>query len=147
VALLGIGGSGPQSQARTRQYSAAQACLLTGSDGVSGKPAATVWAGMEDASRATSAMVTFLPVAGPATAAHAVPYANSLIEQHCNVIVGVGTAETSALSQSAARAKGITFVLVGSTTVVSTAANLRAVGLSADTRSQVAEELGSLLNG
>jgi basic membrane lipoprotein Med (substrate-binding protein (PBP1-ABC) superfamily) len=152
LALLGIGvalllrPSSPQASARARQYTASQACLLTDSRGIADSLAATVWAGMEDASLATHAKVTYLSTDGPATTANAIPYANSLIERRCNVILAIGAPQIGALSQIASRTPKAYFVIVGSGTSFATA-NLKTVGLSADTRSQVKQTVESLVNG
>lgn len=143
--VLAACGNSTQTAAATRQYTASQACLLTGSRGISSQPAATVWAGMEDASQATNAKVTYLAVNGPATTDNAIPYANSLIEQHCGLVLAVGTPQTSAISQIAARTPKTNFVIVSSETDFSTA-NLKTVSLAADTRNEVKQEVESLVN-
>lgn len=143
VTLLATGNSQPVP--RARQYTASRACLLTDSHGITAAPAATVWAGMEDASLDTHAKVTYLAANGPATAAHAVPYANSLIEQKCDVILAVGGPQAGAIAQVASRTPATTFVVVGSGTSFATA-NLKTVGLSADTRGQVKQTVESLVN-
>jgi hypothetical protein len=63
---------------RVRQYLAFRACLLTGARGITGGDAAAAWSGMQQASLATRAMVSYLPVLGPATRTTAVPYLASL---------------------------------------------------------------------
>lgn len=141
-----VRGHSPQGPADARQfYSASSVCLLTDSRGITALPASTVWAGLEDASLATHAKVTYLTVNGPATAARAVPYVNSLVEQHCNVIVAAGAPQVSALTEVAARTPKTNFVIVGDSTVFATA-NLKAVGLDSNTRSQVAQAVEALVN-
>jgi basic membrane lipoprotein Med (substrate-binding protein (PBP1-ABC) superfamily) len=143
--VLLVSPASPQAPVRARQYTTSQACLLTDSRGITSPPAATVWAGMEDASLATHAMVTYLSAYGPATAANAIPYANSLIERHCDVVLAVGAPQTGALSQIAPHTPKAYFVIVGSGTNFATA-NLKTVGLSADTRSQVKQTVEALVN-
>lgn len=148
LVLLGIGavallipGSPPT---RARQYTARQACLLTGPQGITEAPATTAWAGMEDASLATRAKVIYLSDYGPATAASAIPYANSLIERHCDVVLAVGAPQASALSQLAPRTPKTQFVIIGDGTKAK-AANLTTVGLSAETRNQVKQTVESFV--
>jgi hypothetical protein len=141
---LGACGSSPQAPPPARQYTAQAACLLTGPGGITATPASTVWAGMQDASRATHAKVTYLAVNGPATTS-AVPYANALIEQHCNVVLAAGAPETSALTQIAPRTPKTYFVIVGNITAFATA-NLKTIGLTPDTRSQVDQTVQALVN-
>ena len=138
AAYLLIGGTSQQpAAARARQYTAAQACLLTDARGITGSQTAPVWQGLEDASLATHAKVTYLATSGPATAANAIPYANSLIQQHCDVILAVGDPETGAAAHIARTAPKTRFVLVGSGTGTTTH-NVTELRLSPSTRGQVA---------
>lgn len=109
--LLAAGGGG--AAPRARQYSASDACLLTDSHGVTGSQAALVWAGMEDASLATHTKVSSLPVFGPETVANAVPYVNTLVQRHCDVVLAVGDTQTAAVEQVAAMNPKVRFVVVG----------------------------------
>jgi basic membrane lipoprotein Med (substrate-binding protein (PBP1-ABC) superfamily) len=142
--LLGSGGSPAQVTAAQRHYTAEQACLLTDSHGIAARPASAVWAGMEDASRATSAKVTYLMVEGPPTTADAIPYANSLIIQHCTVVLAVGAPQTSAISAVAPRTPATAFISIGSDTAFATG-NLKTIGSTADTEAQVKQALEPLL--
>jgi hypothetical protein len=99
--------------ARARVYSAFSACLLTGPRGLADGQVAPVWAGMEEASLATRAKVSYLPVAGPATVGAATPYLGSLVLRRCNVIIAVGVPETAAVSAGSSRFPGTRFVTVG----------------------------------
>lgn len=132
-----VDGTSQPAAARARQYTASQACLLTDAQGISGSQAATVWQGMEDASLSTHAKVTYLSVSGPATAANAIPYANSLIQRHCDVILAVGDPQTGAVMQIAHSTSKTHFVIVGSS-MGSTSGNVTRLSLSPSTRSQVA---------
>ncbi|MEU9399230.1 BMP family ABC transporter substrate-binding protein [Streptomyces sp. NPDC048242] len=97
-----------------RVYRDVDACLLADSRGVApGVPAAPVWAGMQEASRATRARVSFLSAMGPDTQANVVPYVNSLVQEHCSVVVAVGSAEVRAARSVAPHQKGVRFVVVG----------------------------------
>lgn len=144
--ILLVNGNSQQAPVRARQYAASQACLLTDSRGITSPQAATVWAGMEDASLATHAKVTYLSTFGPATAANAIPYANSLIQEHCDVVLAVGAPQTGALWQLAPHTPKAYFVIVGSGTNFVTADNVKTVGLSADTRSQVKQTVETLVS-
>ncbi|HUN30605.1 MAG TPA: hypothetical protein VMU95_01195 [Trebonia sp.] len=145
VALLAGRSSPPQVPTRASQYTATTACLLTDSHGISAAPASTVWAGMEDASAATHAKATYLTVNGPDTAANAIPYANSLIEERCDVVLAVGTPQAGALTQIAIRNPRTSFVIVGNNAVSATA-NLKTISISGDTRSQVEQTVAALVN-
>jgi basic membrane lipoprotein Med (substrate-binding protein (PBP1-ABC) superfamily) len=109
---------------RARVYSESQACLLTGPQGLGDPQAAAVWAGMQDASAKTKTKVSYLQVTGPATVANAVPFATSLIQSKCDVVLGVGAPETGALAQSAGSFPSAHFVILGGT---ATAANVTVV--------------------
>src|SRR5947208_6385650 len=65
--------------------------------GLAGPVASQVWAGMEDASRATSARVSYLAVTGPATQAQAAPFAGTLLVRGCKVVVVSGAVERAAV--------------------------------------------------
>ncbi|THA49426.1 BMP family ABC transporter substrate-binding protein [Streptomyces sp. A1136] len=109
--LSGSDDTSPPS--RARQYTAFSACLLSDEHGVTGSQAAPIWAGMEDASLQTHAKVSSLPVFGPATVGNAVPYVNTLVQRHCDVVVAVGDAQTAAVTQVATQAHKVRFVVVG----------------------------------
>lgn len=97
-----------------RTYRNVDACLLTDSRGVvPGAPAAPAWAGMQDASRATRARVSFLSATGPNTEANVAPYVNSLVQEHCSVVVSVGAVQAQAVRAVAPHQKGVHFVVVG----------------------------------
>jgi hypothetical protein len=110
----GSDGGHSQPPARARVYSAFDACLLIGAHGIADPSAAPVWAGMEDASMATRAKVSYLAVSGPATVGNAVPYLGALLVRHCNVIVAEGAAEQAAVALDAGRNPGVRFVVAGS---------------------------------
>ncbi len=99
--------------ARARVYESVDACLLTGAQGLSDPAAAQAWAGLEAASRATSARVSYLAVTGPATVAAAEPFAGSLLVQGCKVIVASGTAERAAALAEAGQFGSVRFVVTG----------------------------------
>jgi len=86
--------------------------MLTGADGVSGPVAAAAWAGMQGASGASKAMVSYLPVPGQATKATAVPYLASLVQRQCSVIVAVGPAQVAAATAQAARYRRVRFIVI-----------------------------------
>ena len=100
--------------ARARQYVAFSACLLTGPDGLADAPAQAVWSGMQAASSATRAKVTYLAAVGAGeTVGSITPFANSLIQQHCGLVLAVGDMEVRAAQSVAASNAGTDFVLVG----------------------------------
>jgi hypothetical protein len=99
--------------ARARVYTAEQACLLTGAQGISGGQAARVWAGMEAASLRTHAKVSYLAVEGPATEPNALPFLGTLLVRKCGVIVTSGQPEQAAALTDARRFPSVRFVLAG----------------------------------
>jgi hypothetical protein len=99
--------------ARARVYESVDACLLTGAQGLADPDASQVWAGMEDASRATSARVSYLAVTGPATQAEAAPFAGTLLVRGCKVVVASGAAERAAVLADAAQFGSVRFVVEG----------------------------------
>lgn len=118
IVVLMVSESGSKSgralpPARARVYAATQACLLAGARGLADPLADAVWAGMQDASAATDAKVSYLSVSGPATVANALPYAASLLQQKCDVVLGLGGAQIGALQQEAADYDRVRFVLIG----------------------------------
>jgi len=98
---------------RARVYESVDACLLTGPAGLADPVASQVWAGMEDASKATSARVSYLAVTGPATQAEAAPFAGTLLVRGCKVVVASGAAERAAVLAEAARFTSVRFVVEG----------------------------------
>lgn len=116
VIVFALSGGGHTSAgtapSRARQYSAHKACLLTDARGISADRARTVWAGMEDASAATHAKVQYLSTAGPATPANAIPYANTLVQRHCDIIVATGEAQAGALRRLSGSASATRFLVV-----------------------------------
>jgi hypothetical protein len=99
--------------ARARVYESVDACLLTGAQGLADPDASQVWAGMQDASKATSARVSYLAVTGPATQAQAAPFAGTLLVRGCKVVVASGAAERAAVLADAARFSSVRFVVEG----------------------------------
>ncbi|HTU04867.1 MAG TPA: hypothetical protein VMG13_04875 [Trebonia sp.] len=101
---------------RARVYENVDACLLTGAQGLADPAAAQVWAGMEDASRATTARVSYLAVTGPATEAEAAPFVGSLLVRGCRVIVTSGAPEQAAALADAGRFPATRFVVTSPAT-------------------------------
>jgi hypothetical protein len=99
--------------ARARVYESVDACLLTGAQGLADPAAAQAWAGMEDASRATTARVSYLAVTGPATEAEAEPFAGTLLVRGCKVVVASGAPERAAALAEAGRFGSVRFVVTG----------------------------------
>ena len=112
--VLVLGHSGRRlPPARAREYRSVDVCLLTGPAGIMEEQTAAVWSGMQDASLATLVRVSYLPVVGPETAANAQPFAESLIQRRCQVIVAVGEVEVGAVTAEAPKHGDVRFVLVG----------------------------------
>ncbi|MGW2803187.1 BMP family ABC transporter substrate-binding protein [Streptomyces sp. NPDC001269] len=145
VVALSLSGGGDEATPapRARQYTSFAACLLTDAKGVAGPQAAPVWAGMKDASLATHAKASYLAVAGPATEANAQAYANTLIQQRCDLVLAVGEAPVSAVRQLAPRSPKSQFVAVGAGF---TAHNVRFIPAVAGTRTAVAKAMESAVD-
>ncbi len=99
--------------ARARVYENVDACLLTGASGLTDPQTAQVWAGMEQASAATTARVSYLAVTGPATEAEAAPFAGSLLVRGCKVVVAAGAPERAAALADAGQFSSVRFVVTG----------------------------------
>jgi basic membrane lipoprotein Med (substrate-binding protein (PBP1-ABC) superfamily) len=121
LALIAVGavwlswpsGSAIPGASRVRHYDVtARACLLTGSTGLTDPLAAAAWAGLQGASTATSALVSYLPVPAPATGGSAKPYLASLVQRQCGVIVAVGSAQVAAVRSAAASFGQVRFIAV-----------------------------------
>lgn len=140
VAII-AGGPSP-APARARQYTAAQACLLTGSRGITSPQAAPVWAGMEDASLDTHAKVSYLPAYGPANSGNTARYASSLVQRHCDVILAVGTAPVQAIKRIAPRTPKTRFIVIGGTPTIAPGSNFTT---TTGTRGQVKQVLEELI--
>ncbi len=117
---------------RARQYIAFTACLLTGPAGLSDAQATAVWSGMEAASSATRAQVTYLSASpGQAeTVGSVTPFANTLLQQHCGMILAVGPVEVKAVQAVAEANTGEHFVLVGGGSVAGNVTVVPSVGVS-----------------
>jgi hypothetical protein len=110
LVLVLVAGSGPQL--RARQYLAFTACLLTDANGVTRPPAASAWAGMEDASLATHAKVEYQPVMAGGTEGAAQPVLASLVIQQCRVIVATGQAPVAAVVADARQYPSVRFAVI-----------------------------------
>jgi hypothetical protein len=106
-------GSRTLPPARARAYESVDACLLTGSRGLADPAAAQAWAGLEDASKSTTARVSYLAVTGPPTQAAAAPFAGSLLVSGCKVVVASGAAERAAALADAGKFSSVRFVVTG----------------------------------
>ncbi|MFM9448243.1 BMP family ABC transporter substrate-binding protein [Streptomyces acidiscabies] len=114
-----FGGDGEESvsaapDTRAREYRDVDACLLTGEDGIArGTVAATVWDGMQQASKETRARVTYVPVTGEQSADNARPFVNGLVQRQCDVVLAVGTPQVRAAEAAAGQHPSVPFVVVG----------------------------------
>jgi basic membrane lipoprotein Med (substrate-binding protein (PBP1-ABC) superfamily) len=139
--------------ARSRQYIAFTACLLTGPAGVADGTGKVVWSGMQAASAATRAQVTYtaaVPVGGVETVGSVAPFANTMIQQRCDLILAVGTSEVAAVQLVAEANTGSRFVLVGGGAVARNVAVVPlagAAGLSARVATVVEGAVGGQFSG
>jgi basic membrane lipoprotein Med (substrate-binding protein (PBP1-ABC) superfamily) len=100
---------------RAREYRDVDVCLLTGPAGITDPQTAAVWAGLQEASAATRARVSYLAVVGPETQANALPFAQSLIQKDCTVVVAAGSVQAGAAAALARDHRNTRFVLIGGT--------------------------------
>jgi basic membrane lipoprotein Med (substrate-binding protein (PBP1-ABC) superfamily) len=114
---------------RARTYSAYTACLLTGPNGITEAASAPVWAGMESASDATHAQVSYLALQGPQTSSNAADYINALAMRGCTLILTSGTTAGQGAANRAAALPRIDFITVGAP--AGKAANVTAVTATA----------------
>jgi hypothetical protein len=130
---------------RARQYLAFDACLLTGPQGLADPAVAPVWAGMQDASLATHAKVSYLAVTGPQTPGNAQPYANTLLQRQCSLVIGVGQSQVDAV-EAVARTHPTTKFAVETDSPTST--NITALTASTPTtlRAATAAVIKNLVN-
>jgi hypothetical protein len=103
----------PADAPRERRYRNVTACLLTDGEGITGRDAAPVWAGMQEMSLRTLARVQFVAVSGEQTPANAAAYLAGLTQGSCDVVVAVGAAPVGAVAQNAGRSPDVQFVSVG----------------------------------
>jgi hypothetical protein len=127
---------------RARQYLAFDACLLTGAQGLADPDVGPVWAGMQDASLATRAKVSYLAVAGPQTLGNAEPYANTLLQRQCSLVIGVGQSQVDAVEAVAKTHPNALFAVLSATTTVN---NVTAV--APGTPSAVRESTAAMVKG
>jgi basic membrane lipoprotein Med (substrate-binding protein (PBP1-ABC) superfamily) len=98
---------------RARVYAAWRACMVTGASGLSDPQAASVWAGMEQASAKTSAKVSYLTVAGQDTAGNARTYVATAAGEQCSLVIAVGGSQTQAVVAVARQFPRTRFAAVG----------------------------------
>ena len=127
--------------ARARSYTDFQACLLTGERGLADPAAAPLWAGMQRASLATHAKVSYLAVTGPQTRDNALPFLGSLLARHCGVVLAAGQAQRDAVADWARQYPSVKFAVVGG---ISTASNMTVLsGNATAIRGGAASEVSS----
>jgi hypothetical protein len=116
LGVAGCSSSGSHTivDTRVRSYTNYRACLLTGAQGIYGA-AAPAWAGMQSASLATHAQVSYLAVGGPGTKGNALAYVGTEVVQQCDLIIADGAAEQAAVLASSGRFKSTRFAIVAVT--------------------------------
>ncbi|HEV2637974.1 MAG TPA: hypothetical protein VGX23_22690 [Actinocrinis sp.] len=126
--------------ARARVYNTVTICLLTGPLGVAGTDAAPVWAGVTKAADAANGQSQFLSATTtPETVGSVTPFANSLVQQQCALVVAVGPVEVAAVESIAPTDAKTRFLVVGKGTasanvkvVTDTSTNSVAAAVQAD---------------
>lgn len=125
---------------RARVYAAWRACLVTGTSGLSDPQAASVWAGMEQASAKTSAKVSYLAVAGGDTAGNAQTYIATAAGEQCDLVIAVGGPQLQAVVPVASQFPQTRFAVVGQLSAGSNVSQITASpsgGLTAATAATV----------
>ncbi|MBO0870494.1 MAG: hypothetical protein J2P15_18210 [Micromonosporaceae bacterium] len=142
--MVAGGRSGPAGGSG-RSYTSFQACLLTGEQGLADPAAAPVWAGMQQASLATDAKVSYLAVRGPQTADNALVFLNALMLRHCGLVLAAGRPERDAVVAQAGKYPSVRFAVVGGT---STAPNVMVLsGGDAAVRDGTARQMSHAAGG
>ncbi len=98
---------------RQRVYLDATACLLTGNQGVTTEPAASVWATLQQASVDTLVRAQTLRVSDPQTPENAAGYLASLATSDCGLIVAVDAGPAAAVDKHAGTFPATPFITVG----------------------------------
>jgi ABC-type molybdate transport system substrate-binding protein len=114
--LLWPSGSGAATglpPTRARVYAAWRACLVTGPAGIGDAQAASVWAGMEQASAKTSAKVSYLAAVGDGSAGEASTYVATAAGEQCDLVIAVGAPEVQGVAMVAREFPGTRFAVVG----------------------------------
>lgn len=128
---------------RARVYTDFSACLLTGPDGLTAAGAASAWAGLQAASTATSAQVSYVRLQGAQTAANADAYVTALALRGCSVIVAAGTAADQGVKDRAGALARTSFIVVVVADAAAPAPNVTAV--PADTPAAISGRIKALI--
>lgn len=99
--------------ARARVYLGFTACLLTGPGGIADPGTAPVWSGLQAASTATRAQVSYVPLQGPQTPANADAYITALALRGCSVILAEGAIPGQGADDRAGALPRTRFIVVG----------------------------------
>lgn len=135
---------------RARVYAAWRACLVTGTSGLSDPQAASVWAGMEQASAKTSAKVSYLAVAGEDSAGNAQTFVATAAGEHCDLVIAVGGPQVQGVASVATRFPQTRFAVVGQLSAGSNVSQISANpsdGLAAATAATVETSFNSAPRG
>jgi basic membrane lipoprotein Med (substrate-binding protein (PBP1-ABC) superfamily) len=113
VAALALAGTGHPAVVANNVSRNFRACLLTdGADTADAQTIQAAWAGLQRASATGRVNAERLPL-GTSDPTAALPYFNGAVQQHCGVIISVGTAIKPAVEKAAAANSGQRFILVG----------------------------------
>lgn len=126
VGVLVSGGGSAHTPAYANVSRNYRACLMNetsgGSAGDQSLQAAT-WAGLQQAAKTGRVNAERLPLAATSAAA-AAPYFNGAVQQHCGLVVAVGSGLSAAVDTAAAANAHQQYLLVGG---ASTRANVRTI--------------------
>jgi hypothetical protein len=99
---------------RALRYQDFDTCVLVGDRGITGDPAAGLWASLRDGTAAAKVRLSYLKVSGPQTEEQARLFVPTLVRQGCDIIVGVGANPAAAAKALAASYPDVRFLAVES---------------------------------
>ena len=111
--LLVFQGSGSRTPTVNNESRNYRACLMAdAADATDAQAVQAVWAGLQRAAATGKVNAERLPL-GSSDPDTALPYFNGAVEQHCGIIVSVGSLMKTATESAAAKNPGQRFMLVG----------------------------------
>lgn len=105
---------------RATEYKDVQACLLTGPQGLADPRITPIWDGMQDASKATQARVSYLATDNSDPA----PYVATLIQRKCTVVVTAEASHSAAAAALASEHPNVRFAQIGGSSASSNVVGL-----------------------
>lgn len=104
----------PDRTPRALEYRDFDVCVLVGTGGITGEPAAAAWAGLQKVAAEATVRLSYLTVTGPQTEEQAELFVPTLVQQGCDIIVAVGSNQAAAAGALTAMYPDIGFLSVES---------------------------------